>query len=87
MYRGMKLLKRNIQKIDVFLEVRDSRAPISTFNPEIDEIIKEHQKLKIVLFNKYDLCEKEKTNKTIAEMRLLGHPTLAISSKERRYDF
>lgn len=63
MHRGMKLLKEYIPKIDVFLEVRDARVPISSFNSQIDELIKEHRKKKIVLFNKFDLCDPGKTEK------------------------
>jgi ribosome biogenesis GTPase A len=63
MHRGMKLIKEHISSIDVFLEVRDARVPLSSFNPQIDEIIKEHRKEKIVLFNKFDLCDESKTNK------------------------
>ena len=65
MHRGMKLLKEYITKVDVFLEVRDARVPLSSFNSQIDEIIKEHRKQKIVLFNKYDLCDQQKTDKVI----------------------
>ena len=61
MCRGFKLIEKSISKIDIFLEVRDSRAPISTFNKEVDNILKKYQKEKIVLFNKYDLCDKDKT--------------------------
>ena len=56
MHRGHKLIEQLASKIDLFMEIRDARAPVSTFNKEIDNILKSHSKEKIVLFNKYDLC-------------------------------
>ena len=69
------------------MEVRDARAPISSFNKEIDSIIKEHQKTKIVLFNKFDLCDQEKTGKIVTELRQIGIPSLCIGSLIRNYSF
>ena len=65
MHRGMKLLIEYIPKTDVFLEVRDARVPLSSFNEQIDELVKIHRKEKIVLFNKYDMCDHSKTDKVI----------------------
>ena len=87
MHRGMRLLSSNLQKIDIFLEIRDARLPLTSFNKEVDKILQKHSKEKIILFNKYDLCEKEKTNEIIKELQSLGYITMAISSKERRFDF
>lgn len=63
MHRGMKLLIEYIPKTDVFIEVRDARVPLSSFNTQIDELVKIHKKQKIILFNKYDLCDHTKTDK------------------------
>jgi len=87
MYRGMKLVEEKISAVDVFIEVRDARVPISSFNKSIDDIIKTHQKEKIILLNKFDLCNKEKTNKVIQELKSLGYIALPISSKSRGFDF
>lgn len=32
MHRAMRLIKENISNIDIFLEIRDARAPISSRN-------------------------------------------------------
>ena len=58
----MENLKKNINKIDVFIEIRDSRMPISSRNYEIDRQISLNQKKKIIIFNKFDLCNKRITN-------------------------
>lgn len=40
MYRGFNSLKDNIKHIDIFLEIRDARIPISSKNIEIDREIR-----------------------------------------------
>ena len=87
MYRATRLLEEMLPKIDIFLEVRDARVPLSSFNKNVDDIIKAKKRDKIVIFNKYDLCDKKKTDKVIDDLHSIGIHTMAISSKERRYDF
>lgn len=87
MHRAMRLITEKLKHIDIFLEVRDARVPLSSFNKHVDNIIKATHKEKIVIFNKYDLCDKNKTDKVIEDLRSIGILSLAISAKERRYDF
>jgi ribosome biogenesis GTPase A len=56
MAKTYRLLPNNIKKVDVFLEVRDCRIPISSGNSELNQLIPPHVK-RIILFNKYDLCD------------------------------
>ena len=61
MYRAMKLMDDYSNKVDIFLEMRDSRAPISSKNDEFDSLILKAQKQKIIIFNKFDLCNQNVT--------------------------
>lgn len=87
MHRATRLLEERITDIDVFIEVRDARVPLSSFNRNVDDIIRLHSKEKVVLFNKYDLCDKRKTDVVIEEIRSLGFNALPISSNNRGFDF
>ncbi len=87
MYRATRLLSDKLKTIDLYLEIRDSRIPLSSFNRSIDNIIKSHNKEKIVIFNKYDLCDKKKTDFIVKELQSLGIVTLTTSSKDRNFDF
>lgn len=62
-----KDLPNQLKKIDILLEVRDSRIPITSGNPELLKYLHKSNKniKRIILFNKYDLCNKEKTNNII----------------------
>lgn len=87
MYRAMRLLDTRITEIDVFIEVRDARIPLSSFNKTVDDVIQKHNKEKIVLMNKYDLCDKQKTDVVMKQLSDLGILSLPISSKNRGFDF
>ncbi|GAV23670.1 ribosome biogenesis GTPase YlqF [Carboxydothermus pertinax] len=66
MFKTKKALIEQIKLIDVVLEIRDARIPISSQNPDIDEICQ--NKPRIILFNKKDLADIEKTEKIIKKI-------------------
>ncbi|MBQ9298454.1 MAG: ribosome biogenesis GTPase YlqF [Clostridia bacterium] len=53
----------NLKLIDVVVEVLDARIPISSHNPDLDNIIK--NKKRIVLLNKSDLAQENDTKKWV----------------------
>ncbi|MDK2919290.1 MAG: ribosome biosis GTPase [Candidatus Petromonas sp.] len=55
MKKTKELIKNNLKLIDVVVELVDARIPISSKNPDIDNIIQ--NKPKIVVLNKYDLSD------------------------------
>ena len=65
MHRAMKLLEERITDVQLFLEMRDARAPFSSKNYHFDTLMEKHNKEKIILFNKFDLCDQEATTKII----------------------
>lgn len=56
MAKTYRLLPEQIRKADIFLEIRDSRIPLSSGNSELDRFIPDNVK-RILLFNKFDLCD------------------------------
>ncbi len=67
----MAKTKREIQEIlpliDIVYEVIDARMPISSKIVDIDELIPD--KPKILVVTKYDLCDKEETDKILEKYR------------------
>lgn len=59
MTKAKRAMQEDIKLIDVVIELVDARIPLSSKNPDIDEIAK--NKARIILLNKYDLANKEKT--------------------------
>ena len=67
----MAKTKREISEklglIDIVYEVIDARMPISSRIIDLDNLIKD--KKRIIIVTKYDLCNKEKTNKIIGDLK------------------
>lgn len=59
MTKAKRMMQENIKLIDVVIELVDARIPLSSKNPDIDELAR--SKSRIVLLNKYDLADSDKT--------------------------
>lgn len=74
-------LPNYMNKIDVLLEVRDCRNPISSGNPELLKFMNPSIK-RIILFNKFDLCDKKKTE-SIIKNNFKSNEALILSAKSQ----
>ena len=81
MKKTLRIIEESTHKVDVFVEIRDARIPYCSRNPEFDLIIKRHQKEKLIIFNKYDLCDTTKTDKIIKDYNDYGIKCFAVSSQ------
>lgn len=64
MVKTYRSMPEQLKKADLFLEIRDSRIPLTSGNEELDKIIPPHIK-RIIIFNKYDLCNQNLTKKIV----------------------
>lgn len=60
MTKAKRMMQEDIKLIDVVIELVDARIPISSKNPDIDELAK--NKSRVILLNKSDLADKKSTN-------------------------
>ena len=65
--------------VDIVIEVIDSRVPFSSRIPDLKKITREKQH--IIVFNKYDLCDKTETEKWINKYKSEGYITVTCDSK------
>ena len=63
MKKTRALIEENLKLVDVVVEVTDSRIPVSSRNPIIDEIVK--SKPRIIVLNKSDLADERETKRWI----------------------
>lgn len=68
------------KKIDILLEIRDSRTPITSGNPELLKYMTPNIK-RLILFNKYDLCNKKLTDEIIKN-NFKNDETIILSAKK-----
>ena len=82
MTKAKRMMQENIKLIDLVIELVDARVPISSRNPDIDELGK--NKARLVLLNKSDLADEAQNNKWIQYFKDKGIIALKINSKNKQ---
>lgn len=81
MAKTKRLVKEQLDLIDIVYEVIDSRMPYSSKIKDIDEIIK--NKPRILIMTKYDLCDRKQTDKWIKYYEEQGYNVLPINLENK----
>ena len=58
MTKARRMMQENIKLIDLVIELVDARAPMSSRNPDIDDLAK--GKARLILLNKSDLASEHR---------------------------
>jgi ribosome biogenesis GTPase A len=61
MKKTREMIKENLKAVDLVIEILDSRIPVSSKNPIIDELV--GQKQRITILGKHDLADTKETKK------------------------
>eukprot|EP00198_Chlamydomonas_reinhardtii_P010953 XP_001700290.1 predicted protein [Chlamydomonas reinhardtii] len=64
MAKALRQLEQRIKQVDLVLEVRDARVPLSSFNPHLEKLVA--AKRRLVLLNKTDLADPAATRAATA---------------------
>ena len=81
MAKTKRLVKEQLDLIDIVYEVIDARMPYSYKIKDIDEVIK--NKPRILIMTKYDLCDKKETDKWIKYYEEKGYNVLPIDLENK----
>ena len=79
MTKAKRMMQENIKLIDLVIELVDARIPLSSRNPDIDELA--GNKSRIVLLNKSDLADPYFNKQWTAYFQEKGAHVLEINSK------
>ena len=79
MAKTRRKIKESLPLVDAVTELRDARIPISSTNPELNELIE--NKPKIILLNKCDLADENTTLEWINYYKKQGIPALPVDCK------
>lgn len=92
MAKALRLMRENLKYVDIVFELVDARIPLSSRNPELDEVL--GQKPRLLIMTKTDLADPERTkiwknyfeNQGLAVVALdtRGHKTPQIITKAAR---
>jgi len=70
MAKARRMLEENLKLIDVVMELTDARAPLATRNPDFDALFS--QKRRVILLNKSDLANPQRSREWISHYRAQG---------------
>lgn len=79
MTKAKRMMQENIKLIDLVIELVDARIPMSSRNPDLDELAK--GKSRIILLNKADLADDVCNEKWADYFKEKGFHVLLINSK------
>lgn len=78
MVKAKKLIAESLKLVDMILEIRDARIPISSINPDFDDLFV--NKSRIVFLNKSDVADPSVTKDWIDWFDRQGIKAIAINS-------
>lgn len=79
MTKAKRAMQEDLKLIDVIIELVDSRVPLSSKNPDINQLA--NGKARIILMNKYDLADPERTEQWIRYYEEQGYFVAKVNSK------
>lgn len=81
MTKAKRMMQENIKLIDLVIELVDARIPLSSRNPDIDELGK--GKSRLILLNKADLADDARTKAWYAYFKEKGFFVLSINARTK----
>ena len=79
MTKARRMMQEDIKLIDLIIELVDARVPLSSRNPDIDELGK--NKARLILLNKSDLADPAVNETWVKYFESLGYTVVQINSK------
>ncbi|MBQ8198601.1 MAG: ribosome biogenesis GTPase YlqF [Lachnospiraceae bacterium] len=81
MTKAKRMMQENIKLIDLVIELVDARIPLSSRNPDIDEL--GQNKARLILLNKADLADDRQTQNWKDFFEKKGYFVVALNSRNR----
>ncbi len=78
MAKARRMMTENLRLIDAVIEVIDARAPLSTRNPDFDDLFS--AKRRVLVLNKSDLADADATKRWISYYEKRGMTAFALNS-------
>ncbi len=81
MTKAKRQMQEDIKLIDLVIELVDARIPMSSRNPDIDELGK--NKYRLVLMNKSDLADQAQTDRWSAFFKSKGYYVVSLDARKK----
>lgn len=79
MTKAVRMMQEDIKLIDIVIELVDARVPLSSKNPDIDELAK--NKFRLILLNKSDLADERLTQQWEQYYQQQGYAVQKINAR------
>lgn len=79
MTKAVRMMQEDIKLIDIVIELVDARVPLSSKNPDIDELAK--NKFRLILLNKSDLADERLTQQWEKYYQQQGYAVQKINAR------
>ena len=80
MTKAKRMMQEDIKLIDLVIELVDARIPMSSRNPDIDELGK--HKARLILLNKADLAGEQQSDAWVEYFKAKGFSVVKVNSKK-----
>ena len=80
MTKAKRAMQEDIKLIDLIIELVDARVPLSSRNPDIDELGK--NKARLILLNKADLAEDRRNDEWLEYFKEKGYSAVKVNSRK-----
>lgn len=80
MTKARRMMQENIKLIDLVIELTDARIPMSSRNPDLDELGK--NKARLILLNKSDLADERQNDAWLEFFKEKGYSVVKVNSKK-----
>ena len=81
MTKAKRQMQEDIKLIDLVIELVDARIPLSSRNPDIDELGK--NKYRLILMNKADLADRNATEQWSAFFKKKGYYVVSLDARSK----
>lgn len=81
MTKAKRMMQEDMKLVDLVIELVDARIPMSSRNPDIDELGK--NKARLILMNKADLADDKKTEKWMDYFKSRGFYAVKLDSRKK----
>src|SRR5690625_7942836 len=82
MAKARREIEEKLKLVDLILELVDARAPVSSQNPMLHQVVKD--KPKLVLLMKKDLADQQRTEQWITHFADQGIPAIEVDVNSQR---
>ena len=81
MTKAKRMMQEDIKLIDLIIELLDARTPLSSRNPDIDELGK--NKARLIIMNKSDLSDEARNQEWASYFKSLGYFVVQLDARSK----